>query len=79
MERRRSPVPNLTTEEYYQLIADAAFHLAELRGFRAGNFKADWRQAEQRILNVISNIGAQFDGNTKLHRRPIGNSKFRKI
>ena len=68
MERRNSPVPNLTTEEYYQLIADAAFHLAELRGFKDCSLREDWRQAELRILNVISNTGAQYVGNTKLHR-----------
>lgn len=68
MERRKSPVPNLTTEEYYQLIADAAFHLAELRGFKDCSLIEDWWQAEQRILNVISNTGAQYDGNTKLQR-----------
>lgn len=68
MERLNSPVPNLTTEEYYQLVADAAVHLAKLRGFKAVNLKADWQQAEQRILNLILNIGIQYFGNTKLHR-----------
>ena len=68
MERRSSPVPNLTAEEYYQLIAEAAFHLAELRGFKDCSLIEDWRQAEQRILNVISNVGAQYAGNAKLHR-----------
>jgi hypothetical protein len=68
MERRNSPVPNLTMEEYRQLIAEAAFHLAELRGFKAGNLREDWRQAEQRTLTVIADIGGQYVGNTKLYR-----------
>ena len=75
MERRNSPVPNLTAEEYYQLIAEAALHLAKLRGFKAINLTADWRQAEMRILNVISSIGAQYDGNTKLQHHPVWDIK----
>ena len=68
METRKSPVPYLTIEEYNQLIAEAALHLAKLDGFKVNNLADDWRQAELRILNLITNTGAQYDGNTKFNR-----------
>ncbi len=68
MERSGSPVPFLTTEEYFQLVEEAAFHLACLRGFKNCTLTEDWCQAEQRVLNVISDIAVQYDGNTKYLR-----------
>lgn len=68
MERLNSPVPNLTTEEYRQLISEVAFNLAELSEFRCGNARDYWRQAERRVLTVISDINIQYEGNTKLLR-----------
>lgn len=68
MERLRSPVPYLTTKEYRQLISETTFHLAELCDFKNENVRDYWRQAEQRVLTVISDIYAQYDGNTKLLR-----------
>jgi hypothetical protein len=68
MERSGAPVPFLTTEEYFQLIEEAAFHLAYLRGFKNCALPEDWWQAEQRILNVISGVAVQYDGNTRLRR-----------
>lgn len=65
---RNSPVPNLTNEEYNQLIAEAAIHLAELQGANGGTLTAYLWQVELRVLNVISNTGAQYDGNTILRR-----------
>ncbi len=68
MERLNSPVPYLTTEEYRKLIAEATHHLAELCEFKCGDVRDYWRQAEQRVLTVISDISIQYDGNTKLLR-----------
>ena len=68
MERSGAHVPFLTTEEYFQLIEDAAFYMACLRGFKNCTLKEDWCQAEQRVLNVISDLGVQFEGNTRLRR-----------
>ena len=68
MERLNSPVPFLSTEEYRTLIAEATYHLAQLCKFQDSNVREYWRQAEQRVLTVISDIGAQYDGNTKLLR-----------
>ena len=68
VKTQNSPAPYLATEEYRQLIAEATYHLVELCGFKDGTFKEYWRLAELRILTVISDIGAQYDGNTKLQR-----------
>lgn len=68
MGRLNSPVPSLTTEEYRKLIAEATYDLAELCEFKSGNVRDYWRQAEQRVLTVISDINIQYDGNTKLLR-----------
>lgn len=68
MERSGAPVPFLTAEEYFQLIEEAAFHLAYLRGFKNCTLTEDWHQAEQRVLNVISNVAVQYDGNTRFRR-----------
>lgn len=68
MERNGVSVPFLTTEEYFQLIEDAALHLASLRGFGNCALKEDWCLAEHRILSVISGLGVQFDGNTRFRR-----------
>lgn len=68
MNTRNSPVPYLTTEEYRQLIAEATYQLAGLCGFKDGNIREYWRQAEQRVLSVISDVAVQYDGNTKFRR-----------
>jgi hypothetical protein len=61
-------VPFLTTEEYFQLIEEAAYHMACLRGFENCIQAEDWFQAEQRVLNVISDVAVQYTGNTRLRR-----------
>ena len=65
MERSGTPAPFLTIEEYFQLIEEAALHLARLRGLKNYTLTEDWCQAEQRVLSVISDLGVQFDGNTR--------------
>ena len=39
----------VTTEERQQMIADAAYYLAEKRGFAGGDPQADWLEAEAQI------------------------------
>lgn len=68
MERSGVPVPFLTIEEYFQLIEEAAFHLACLRGLKNYILTEDWQQAEQRVLNVISDLAVQYEGNTRFRR-----------
>lgn len=68
MEISEAPVPFLTTEEYFRLIEEAAFYMAYLRGFKNCILTEDWRRAEQRVITVISDLGVQFDGNTKIRR-----------
>lgn len=68
MEISGTHAPFLTTDEYFQLIEEAAFHLAYLRGFKNCALTEDWHQAELRVLNVISDLGVQYDGNTRFRR-----------
>jgi hypothetical protein len=43
------PVPAVTPEERWQMISEAAYFLAEKRGFSGGNPCDDWVQAEQQV------------------------------
>ena len=42
-------VPAVTPEERWQMISEAAYFLAEKRGFSGGNPCDDWVQAEQQV------------------------------
>ena len=68
MEIYSTHVPFLTTDEYFQLIEETSFHLADLRGFKNCALTEDWHQAKLRVLNVISDLGVQFDENTRFRR-----------
>jgi hypothetical protein len=39
----------ITSEEYYKLVAEAAYYIAEQRGFAAGHDVEDWLQAEAEV------------------------------
>ncbi len=39
----------LSAEERYQMIAEAAYFIAERRGFQPGDPKEDWLEAEKEI------------------------------
>lgn len=41
--------PAVTPEERWQMISEAAYFLAEKRGFSGGNPCDDWTQAEQQV------------------------------
>lgn len=43
---KRTPI---TAEQRYQMIADAAYFLAEKRGFVGGDVAQDWLEAEAQI------------------------------
>jgi Protein of unknown function (DUF2934) len=43
------PLLELPTQERDRLVAEAAYYLAEARGFAPGNAEADWHAAEQAI------------------------------
>jgi hypothetical protein len=44
--------------EWHRMIAEAAYYLAQKRGFRGEHSLEDWLAAEQQIRQVISPVGA---------------------
>jgi hypothetical protein len=42
--------PALTENELRRMVSEAAYYLAEKRGFAPGSESDDWRQAEQEVL-----------------------------
>jgi len=52
----RPPTTMITSsEERHRLIAEAAYYLAEKRGFQGGNPEHDWLQAANQIDSMIMN------------------------
>jgi hypothetical protein len=45
--------PFINPEERHRLISEAAFYLAERRGFKGGNADADWAAAEAEIDQML--------------------------
>jgi len=46
-------VRDITPEERHEMISEAAYYLAEQRGFREGCQMYDWLKAEARIDHVF--------------------------
>jgi len=52
----RQPVATITTsEERHRLIAEAAYYLAEKRGFHGGSPEQDWLEAAAQIDRMFMN------------------------
>lgn len=49
---RQQPLA-ISPEQRQQMIAEAAYYLAEHRGFEAGDPVSDWLQAESEIDHII--------------------------
>ncbi len=49
--------PALTPAERMKMIAEAAYYLAEKRGFKGGNELADWTVAEKQVDALITKRG----------------------
>lgn len=49
--------PALTPAERMKMIAEAAYYLAEKRGFKGGNELSDWVAAEKQVDAVIAKRG----------------------
>lgn len=47
--------PVITSEERTRMIAEAAYYLAEKRGFAPGHEESDWSAASQQIDQMIIN------------------------
>lgn len=45
----------ISSEERHQMISEAAYYLAEKRGFQGGSPESDWFQASAEIDNMIIN------------------------
>lgn len=66
-DHKQDHVPMVaTTDERSEMIAVAAYYLAEHRGFTAGRATDDWLQAEQQIDRMLDTI----------RRRGISRSQF---
>jgi hypothetical protein len=45
----------VTPEQRFKMIAEAAYYIAEKRGFREGDIQADWLCAETEIDKMLTN------------------------
>jgi hypothetical protein len=54
---KSSAKPALTPAERMKMIAEAAYYLAEKRGFTGGNELSDWVAAEKQVDTLISKRG----------------------
>lgn len=52
--------PALTENELRRMISEAAYYLAEKRGFAPGLESDDWRQAEQEVLARVRESQARL-------------------
>ncbi len=48
-----APPPAATVEQRHRMIAEAAYYIAERRGFSAGNPEDDWYEAEIQIDRAL--------------------------
>jgi hypothetical protein len=53
--------------EWHRLIAEAAYYLAQKRGFLGGHSLDDWLAAEQQVRHVISPI---LNSEVTMHNQP---------
>lgn len=58
------PLPAVTADERYRMIAEAAYYRALHRGFHGGSAEDDWFQAEQQINKEL------LDASPRPARRP---------
>jgi len=58
---RRAAAPLVTPEQRESLIAEAAYYLAEQRGFAPGAELDDWLEAEREIEQMLSELEAAVE------------------
>ncbi len=46
----------VSAEQRYRMICEAAYYIAEKRGFKGGNPSEDWVKAERQIDTMLSRI-----------------------
>lgn len=52
-KQNKASKPKVTPEERQEMIATAAYYIAERHGFTPGESQADWRAAEKEIDAVL--------------------------
>ncbi|MBA2410112.1 MAG: DUF2934 domain-containing protein [Gammaproteobacteria bacterium] len=50
---KQTPSLTLTPEERWRMVAVAAYHIAEKRGFSPGNPLDDWLNAEREVESLL--------------------------
>lgn len=63
-----------TAEERDEMIAVAAYYLAERRGFRPGSATQDWLQAEQHIDEMLATIRRRGISRLQFERAGLRNA-----
>lgn len=48
-------ITTITPEEKHRMICEAAYYIAERRGFAGGNPEADWLEAETQVQSYLEN------------------------
>lgn len=49
----KAPMLPISAELHYRMVAEAAYYIAERRGFAPGDAAADWAQAEKQIATAL--------------------------
>jgi hypothetical protein len=49
----KAPMLPISAELHYRMVAEAAYYIAERRGFAPGDAAADWAQAEKQIATTL--------------------------
>ena len=74
-EDRQDQAPMVASaQERSEMIAVAAYYLAEHRGFTAGNATDDWLNAEQQIDHMLESIRRQGISRLQFERTGLRNA-----
>jgi Protein of unknown function (DUF2934). len=50
---QKSNIPMISAEQHHRMVAEAAYYLAERRGFQEGKCMTDWLQAEIDVERML--------------------------
>ncbi|MBK5940195.1 DUF2934 domain-containing protein [Halochromatium roseum] len=75
IDHRQDQVPMVATaDERSEMVAVAAYYLAEHRGFVAGNATDDWLKAEQQIDHMLETVRRQGISRSQFERTGLRNA-----
>ncbi|HTY64682.1 MAG TPA: DUF2934 domain-containing protein [Acidobacteriota bacterium] len=63
-------IKGISSEEKFQLIAEAAYFRSEKRSFTPGYELEDWLAAETEVETKLSDIGTSMESQSHVDRRP---------